>query len=260
MKIRLITLIISVITLSFTVKGAGLGEAADSAYMNDNFARAAELYETIIKTEGSSSNLYYNLGNCYYRQGKPGLAILYYERALRLDPSNGDARANLEFVNSKIVDEPGDRGMFISNTINDIAQGVPANNWAAMAILSFVLLLCCAALYVFSSNIKLRKTGFFAGIILIIVCVVTNIFAHIATEYSTSSNEAIVIDPSTLLSTSPRAPKDRSEEALLLHEGTKVEILDSVNTHIDSIESKWYDVKVDNNNRAWIRSSAVARI
>ena len=260
MKIRLLTLIISVIALSLTASAATLSQEADSAYMNDNFARAAELYESIIKSEGSSSNLYYNLGNCYYRQGKPGLAILYYERALRLDPSNDDARANLAFVNTKIVDEPGDRGMFISNTINGIAQGVSANGWATAAILSFVLLLCCVALYVFSSTIKLRKFGFFAGIILIIVCVVTNIFAHIATKYSTDSNEAIVIDPSTLLSTSPRAPKDRSEEALLLHEGTKVEILDSVSTRIDSIDSKWYDVKVDNNNRAWIKASAVEKI
>ena len=65
---------------------------------------------------------------------------------------------------------------------------------------------------------------------------------------------AIVIEPSTILSTSPRVPKDRTEEALLLHEGTKVEILDSI---CNSTSDKWYDVKVDNSHRAWINADAV---
>lgn len=191
---------------------------------------------------------------------QPGKAILYYERALRLDPSNEDARANLQFVNSKITDEPGDRGMFISNTVNGFACKVPANTWAMIALGSFVLLLGAIALYVFMSDVRLRKTGFFGAIILLFICVLANIFASISTRYSTSDNIAVIIEPSTLLSTSPRAPKDRSEEAVLLHEGTTVEILDSVTVKSDSTAMKWYDVKVDNSTRAWIRGTDIERI
>lgn len=255
-------LILGIIMLSeiMAANAQSLTQQADSAYMNDNFAKATELYLEIASSEGTSSDLYYNLGNSYYRQGKLGKAILYYEKALRLDPFNKDARANLEFVNNKITDEPGDRGMFISNTVNGFAQKVPANVWTGIAIATFILLLGSIALYVFTSNIAVRKTGFFGGIILLAICVIANIFASIATRYSTSSDEAVIIVPSTLLSTSPRAPKDRSEEALLLHEGTIVQIIDSVTTRMDSTTTKWYDVQVDNNNRAWINGNAIERI
>lgn len=106
MKLNIISYIILALTVAFPAAGATLTQEADSAYMRDDFAEATRLYLQIAETEGTSSDLYYNLGNCYYRQKQPGKAILYYERALRLDPSNEDARANLEFVNTKITDEP----------------------------------------------------------------------------------------------------------------------------------------------------------
>lgn len=257
---QILTLCLIFITGIISTAAESLTTQADSAYMNDNFAKATELYLEIAATEGTSSDLYYNIGNSYYRQGKLGKAILYYEKALRLDPSNDDARANLEFVNTKITDEPGDRGMFISNTVNGFAQKIPANDWAGLAIGTFILFLGAVALYVFATNIKARKTGFFGAIILLALCIVANIFASIATRYSTSSREAVIIAPSTLLSTSPRLPKDRSEEAMLLHEGTVVEIIDSVTTRIDSTATKWYDVQIDNNNRAWINGNDIERI
>ncbi|MCM1504545.1 MAG: tetratricopeptide repeat protein [Muribaculum sp.] len=233
---------------------------ADSAYMNDEFIQATDLYLQAADSVGTSSDLLYNIGNSYYRQNKLGMAILYYERAIRLNPLNKDARTNLAFVNSKITDEPGDRGMFISNTVNGFAQKVPANYWSTIALVSFILLLGAIAMYIFSSSIPVRKTGFFGGFVLLAICILANIFADIATRYSTSHNEAIVIEPSTLLSTSPRVPKDRAEEAMLLHEGTKVEILDSVTTRIDSVTTRWYDVKVDNDHRAWIQGKDIAVI
>lgn len=242
------------------VVAQSLTQRADSAYAADNFAEATGLYQRIAAEEGTSSNLFYNLGNCYYRQGKPGMAILYYERALRLDPSNADARANLAFVNARITDEPGDRGMFISNTVNGFACRLSGNVWAGIAISCFILMLGAVALYIFSSYVPLRKVGFFGGFVLLALCIVANVFASVSTRYSTSHDRAVVIDPSTLLSTSPRVPKDRSEEAMLLHEGTCVEILDSVTTRIDSTTVKWYDVKVDNDHRAWINGKAIAII
>lgn len=260
MKLRTIIYSILLGISTLVADASDLTAKADSAYMNDQFAEAARLYLEAAEQEGTSSDLYYNIGNSYYRQNKLGEAILYYERAIRLDPLNKDARTNLEFVNTRITDEPGDRGMFISNTVNGFACKFPANCWAGIALISFILLLGAIALYIFSSNIPLRKTGFFGGFILLAVCVLANVFASIATRYSTSHNEAIVIEPSTLLSTSPRVPKDRAEEAMLLHEGTKVEILDSVTTRIDSVASRWYDVKVDNDHRAWIQGKDIAII
>ncbi|MCM1020723.1 MAG: tetratricopeptide repeat protein [Muribaculum sp.] len=254
------TLLMSVLIPFSAFAQIELTQEADSAYMRDDYGAALSAYEQLGRDYGTSSWLYYNIGNCQYRLGHPGLAIVNYERALRLDPLNGDAKANLEFVNSKITDEPGDRGMFISKTVNAIAQGLPANMWVTIAIISFLLLLTAIAVYIFSSKVALRKVGFFGGILLVIVCICANVMANVATRYSTSSSEAVVTVPSTLLSTSPRGPKDRTEEAMLLHEGTKVEILDSVTTRGDSVSTIWYDVKVDNEHRAWIRGSDVTII
>lgn len=229
-------------------------EQADSAYTHDDFAKAVDLYKQVINEEGTSSTLYYNLGNAYYRSGKLGKAIVCYERAIILDPRNEDALTNLRFVNTKITDKPGDNGTFISNTLNAVIGYYHSNTWANIALVTFILLLCSAALYVFSSKISLKKLGFFGGLFLLFVTVLSLVSAYLSARNANNHNKAIIIEPSTILSTSPRTPKDRSEEALLLHEGTKVEILDSVT---DGNAIKWYDVKVDNNNRAWIKSSSI---
>lgn len=260
MKLKNIIYTILLALASINANASDLVAKADSAYMNDDFAEASRLYLEAADSVGTSSDLYYNIGNSFYRQNKLGMAILYYERAIRLNPLNKDAQTNLAFANTKITDEPGDRGMFISNTVNGFAQKFPANYWAALALTSFIILLGAIAIYIFSSSIPMRKTGFFGAFILLALCVLSNIFASIATRYSTSHNEAIVIEPSTLLSTSPRVPKDRSEEAMLLHEGTKVSIVDSVSTRTDSVTTRWYDVRVDNDHRAWIQGKDIAII
>ena len=83
---RIISTLILLTAVFNMISASSLTQEADSAYMNDDFIKAAKLYEEIAANEGTSSNLFYNLGNAYYRQGKLGLAILNYERALRLDP------------------------------------------------------------------------------------------------------------------------------------------------------------------------------
>lgn len=258
---RTISILITFLAMSvLTSWGGGLDQRADSAYMADQFAEAAGLYEQAAREEGVSSALYYNLGNSYYRMGRTGEAIVAYERALRLDPSNSEAKANLEFLNSRIIDRPGDRGSFISNTLDEIALYTSTNNWAWVAVGLFAIVIVCGACYLFSSVTVVRKAGFFGGIVMLLLCVTAVVFSFRAASISSSRSAAVIVVPSTILSTSPRTPKDRNEEAMLLHEGTKVEILDSVTTRVDSTEVKWYDVQVDNNHRAWIEGTAIQRI
>ncbi|MCM1518426.1 MAG: BatD family protein [Pseudoflavonifractor sp.] len=245
---------------ALSLNATPLTEQADSAYMHDDFTQAAQLYSTAIATEGTSSVLLYNLGNAQYRLGQLGEAIVSYEQALRLDPTNEDARVNLEFVNSRITDKPIDSGTFISNTTDRVLDLATPNTWAWLAFASFALLLGCGALYIFASNVAARKSGFFIGLVLIAVTIILVILALNAAHRAEAHDSAVVTVPSTILSTSPRAPKDRSEEAILLHEGTKVEITDSVTSRVDSVSVKWYEVKLDNTNRAWVNAGAVKKI
>ena len=132
-----------------------------------------------------------------------------------------------------------------------------SNTWAWIALVFFVITIAAAALYMFTSAIMLRKVGFFGGIVSLLITVITIILSICAKNIAQNKESAVVTAPSTILSTSPRTPKNRTEEAMLLHEGTKVQILDSVSAKVDSVAVMWYDVQVDNNHRAWIKSSDV---
>lgn len=243
-----------------SAQGLSLAERADSAYTADNYREAVELYQNVINNEGSSATLYYNLGNSYYRLGELGKAILAYERALRLNPSYSEAKNNLEFVNARISDRPGERGTFLENALDSAANATHSNTWAWLAFVTFVLTLLGVLAYIFSNQILIRKLGFFGGIILLIATGVFIFLSFRSAAISIADDVAIVTAPSTILSTAPREPKDRNQEAMLLHEGTKVKILDSVKSTSDTISSLWYDVEIDNAHRAWINAAAVEKI
>lgn len=226
---------------------------ADSAYLADDFLNAAALYEQSIQQLGPSADRYYNLGNAYYRAGLPGMAIVSYERALRIAPTNSDIRENLEFVNTKTTDRINQQSGLIGGAADRVASKLHPNVWTWAAVVSFLLALGGVMLYFSASGIMLRKAGFFGAGILLLICILTNVFGYRAAHRATAANQAVITAPSVILSTTPRTPKDRTEEALLLHEGTKVTILDS----IASANETWFDVRVDNEHRAWIPASAL---
>lgn len=255
MKKTVFTLII--LFSAATACAMTLTQRADSTYTADNYAEAAELYLKAAETEGTSSTLFYNIGNTYYRLGQPGKAILYYERALKLDPTNEDAKTNLNFVNSRIIDQPGDRGSVMSKIVDDCVSKAHSNTWSIIALCGFIILLGAIAIYIFSTNVTIRKVSFFGGLAILGCTIILIALAVIAADKAVSTNRAIVTAPSTQLSTSPRVPKDKSEQALMLHEGTLVVIVDSVATPSDSINPMWLDVKIDNNIRAWISKNDV---
>lgn len=232
-------------------------QKADSAYTADNYIEAATLYQQAIDSLGTSTDLYYNLGNALYRMGKPGQAIVAYERALRLDPTNADARTNLDFVSSRLIDRPAERGTLIGNMLDTASLSLHSNAWAWVAFGCFMVFLGAIALYMFCPSVIWRKTGFFGGFVVLIFAVISGFLSARNAALCQATDRAVITVPSTILSTSPRAPRDRSEEAILLHEGTKMRILDSVSTRTDSLKSVWLDVEIDNQHRAWIDRNAV---
>lgn len=235
---------------------------ADSLYNAGAYADAAGAYARAIDSLGRSSDLYYNLGGALYRSGNTGRAIVAYNRALRLNPRNSEARQNLDFLNSRITDRPGERGTLLEQALDRTCAAATPNGWAWVALGCFALTLGAVALYWFSTAVALRKTGFFGAGILLIVTAVAVTLALRSRSIATSHNMAVVIVPSSILSTSPREPHNRSEEAMLIHEGTLVQILDSMPSTAasDSLPGLWLDVRIDNTHRAWLRSTAVERL
>ena len=121
----------------------------------------------------------------------------------------------------------------------------------------FALFLAGVATYLFSSVIMVKKISFFGGIVVFLLCVCCVIISFAAANRVETDKWAIILPPSAQLSTTPREARTQSEEAFLLHEGTKVEIVDSVS---DGNEGKWYEVKVGHGERAWIKASEIERI
>ncbi|MDD2960927.1 MAG: tetratricopeptide repeat protein [Muribaculaceae bacterium] len=235
-----------------------LSSKAEAAYTADNYIEAQRLYLEAEKKEGISSELFFNIGNTYYRLGNKGKAILYYERALNIDPSNEEARTNLEFVNSKIVDKTDvDEANIIIKSFQDIRNIMTSNNWAIIAIILFILLLSAIALYVFATSVLARKVGFFGGFALAILVIITNYYAFSSRNKVENRHYAIITTQSVTLSTSPRIPKDKSEEAFILNEGTKIYILDSVDNKTNGKIERWYDIKADDTHRAWIKKDNI---
>ncbi len=233
-------------------------QQADSAYNETAYTRALELYNEAKDSVGVSSDLYYNIGNTYYRLGDLGRAVLWYERALQLNPTNQDARENLKFVNTRITDKPTDNRSIITRGYDRIVNSTSANNWSWIAFALFSLSVISFVGYLISTKVIVRKTFFFGGGALIILTIVALIITFTSSSRADNHNNAIITSPSAQLSTAPREATDASTQAFMLHEGTKVEVVDSV-IPSDINQPRWYEVKIGN-ARAWINCKDIERI
>lgn len=249
----------ALIVATFSASAANIAAEADSAYNKEDYPQAVHLYNQILSEQGRSAEVYYNLGNAWYRRGNTAQAILAYERALRVNPAHADARANLDFVNSRLEDKPEDNNSVISRIHLAVVTSASANTWAWIAVISFILVCAAAALYIFTSNVNLRKIGFFGGFLLLITFCYLLVVAINAANRINDHSEAIVTAQSTLLNSMPRQPK-QTEKVVVLHQGTKVEIIDSVATPDDPVSPRWYNVRINSSAEAWLRASDVERI
>lgn len=232
---------------------------ADSTYNARDYEGAVRLYHKAINDNGPTATIYYNLGNAYYRLGKLGRAVVYYERALSLDPSLTDARTNLDFVNTKILDKPEDDSSFLGNLHESIVSLMQPDAWAWTAFIIFLAMTGCLALYIFTGRVGLRKIGFFGSIILLFVWIYSMICAWSSSHRYDSHDIAIVIVPTAELATSP-GTTTKDDKVVPVHEGTRLEIIDSLSISTGSAASLWYDVKINNATRAWVKASDIEKI
>jgi tetratricopeptide (TPR) repeat protein len=253
MKQFIITLLLAIMALPLMAGNANI-DKANQAYKQELYNEALKLYLQEAKQTGVSSDLYCNIGDTYYRLKDNVHAVLYYERALLLDPSNGDARFNLEFVRGKmqLPDDAGDS--WFSNWVDQTVSRLSSNTWAVIAIITFLLFLAGVAAYLFLDSVLMRKIGFFGGAVVLVMSILANLAAFHVYHKATSGNGAIVMPQSVTLSTAPREPRDKEEEAFQLQQGTRVEIVDSI---ADKAHGKWLQVVTAGGRKAWISAQDV---
>lgn len=221
---------------------------ADSAYINNDFANAIYLYENILANKGESADIYYNLGNSYYKMDNIAKAIVNYEKALVLNPGNEDIRFNLELAQSKTVDKVTPMSeVFLVTWMNSLTNTMSEKGWAKTGITTFILMLSCLALYFFSKKISMKKLGFIAAICFLFVCIIANIFASTQKNKAQSHGSAIIMAPSITVKSTPN---EGGTDLFILHEGRKVNIKDNT-------MREWKEIQLEDGNAGWVPSSAI---
>ena len=224
---------------------------ADKAYQENHFVQAAEIYESLLASQGESVEVYYNLGNSYYKQKNIAKAILCYERALLLDPANADVRFNLDLAKSKTVDKITPISeIFITTWIKSLMNLCSESQWAAIGIVMFIVLLVGLGLYVLGNRLLLRKIGFICAVLSLFLVILANWFAYKQKERLEIREGAIVMSPTiTVRST----PNENGTALFVLHEGTKVVIDD------DSMKG-WKEISLEDGKKGWLPASSIERI
>ena len=219
----------------------------DSAYMKIVYASAIQIYEALLN-RGEAADIYYNLGNSYYKAGDIAKAILNYERALLLQPGNGDIRANLEIARSKTGDkvEPVPEIFFVSWT-KSLINSMSVDSWAVCGVVCFILLIVSLYLFIFSKQIVLKKAGFISGIVFLAVTILANVFANQQKDELTNRNSAIVINPSVTVRSTP---SESGTSLFILHEGHKVGVK-------DGSMKDWKEIRLEDGKVGWVPASAI---
>ena len=209
---------------------------ADSAYIRNDFAASVEMYENILKNEGESSDIYYNLG------------VLNYERALLLNPGNSDIRFNLELARSKTVDKviPSSKMFFVTWT-QSLINTMSEKAWAHTGIIMFILMILALSLFIFGKRVVLKKVGFISAIFFLLVTILANIFASEQKSELINHDNAIIMAPSVTVKSTPN---QSGTDLFILHEGRKVIIKDNT-------MKEWKEIKLEDGNVGWVPTNVI---
>ena len=223
---------------------------ADTEYQKGNYQQAIRDYEELLKN-GASAEIYYNLGNAYYRTDNITKAVLNYERARLLSPGDEDINFNLQFARSKTIDKitPVSE-MFFVTWYKALVNFTSVDNWAKTGIISIIMALLLVLLYLFGPHILMRKIGFFGGIGFFLVFLLSNLFAYQQKQALDNRKGAIIISPSVNIK---KTPAKTSTDQFVLHEGTRVDIIDKGMTD-------WRGIRVGDGREGWIETKHLEEI
>ncbi len=224
--------------------------SANEAYAAGEYERAVELYEELVSMEYQYFALYYNLGNAYFKSNQIAPAILYYEKALELNPSHNDVIFNLNVANTRIVDKIDKvPEFFIWKWWRAFYNAFPMDIWALTGLVLFILSLVSLMVYFLTSSLIIQKAGFWLALILFFFSLISLNNARIQNRRIAKQDTAIVYSPVVTVKSSP---SQESVDLFVLHEGSKVYIKEELN--------EWYRIRIDNGSEGWIKGEKIRLI
>lgn len=217
---------------------------ANELYASGNYEEALKIYHTLETTEGVGAELYYNIGNCYFKSDKLANAILYFNRALRLEPSNDDIKHNLQIANtlttSKIKEVPV---FFLNRWYASATTLMNSNTWTTLTLLFFALCVAMVVVFVLSRSSSYRKVTFSLAVATLMLA----LFAYSAAVHRknivNSETEAIIMNNAVAVKSSPDSS---GKDIFILNQGVKVDILEKL--------SGWRRISVSSGDSGWVKT------
>ncbi|MFC4816198.1 MULTISPECIES: tetratricopeptide repeat protein [unclassified Flavobacterium] len=225
-------------------------DAANSLYQQSKYVEAASTYEGILQTQKESAELYFNLGNCYYKLKKVAPAIYNYEKALMLNPGDAEIENNLRFAQGMTIDEITETPKVgFAKIILDFTSGLHFDTWAWIAvIMSFFVFLTFAGYYL-ASETKTKRIFFFAMLFSFFMVAISLISGFSEKHKLDNERPAIVFEKEVIVKSEPNAA---AQKAFILHEGTKVYILENI--------GNYRKIQLSDQKEGWIAKSAIKEL
>lgn len=225
-------------------------DEANKIYSEDNFENSIELYQKVIETGIESAGLYFNLGNAYFKMNDMPSAILYYEKAKKLNPNDEDINFNLQIANGRIVDkiEPVP-DIFYVKWWNQLLFTFSVDEWALLSIISFSVVVTMLLLFLLTNIYWVKKTSFWLGLLFVVLAFTTYLLANQKHNSFIKDYQAIVFTPTLTVKSSP---SETGKDLFVIHEGSKVQISDHI--------GEWYKIEIANGSVGWIKENDIRKI
>ena len=250
---RLYLLIFTLLSISISASANDPAydfQKANELYQKQNFDSAAKIYEHLIEQEFYSAAVYYNLANCYYKLNDVSHAILNYERALKLKPDDDDILFNLKVAQLKVIDKiEAVPEIFYVRWIKKISSLLTPDNWSWIVVACTWIMFLFAAVYVISSTVVMKRIGFLMAVIFFLISTAVFLISRESYSNQVRQKRAVVMSMSSYVKSSPG---DNNTDLFVLHEGTRMEILDSYDN--------WVKIRIANGSIGWVKSVDIEQI
>lgn len=247
---RIIYTILAILFTATVFAQNDLIQKANEHYTKEEFQKAIDGYNQILMAGIESPEVYFNLGNAYYKTKQYTLSILNYERAKLLAPDDQDIEFNLQVANQKVVDSIQELpGIFIVRWWNAIVNSQTTDTWAVISIICFVVFLTMMGFYFFAKTSEVKRITFWSGCFLILFTIFSWSFAAKQKSRLVNHSYAIVMQPTVTVKSSP---SEKGTNLFVIHEGLKVRITDKL--------GDWVEISLSDGNKGWLLTESIERI
>ena len=247
---RLCNTILAILITTTLFAQGDLLKKANEHYVKEEFNEAIDVYNQILMSNLESKEVYFNLGNAYYKTAQYTQAILFYERAKLLSPDDEDIDFNLQVANQHVIDSIQELpGIFIVRWWNSIVKSQTTDTWAFISIISFLLFLTLAGLYFFARSGDVRRIAFWSACFLIFISLFSWSFAAKQKSWMVNHTFAIVMQPTVTVKSSP---SEKGTNLFVIHEGLKVNLEDQLD--------EWVKIRLADGKVGWVENDSVERI